>query len=157
MCWLCDHPGATFDDYLDQVERIVARDCFAVQAVSGERRRAGFSYTVGLTEHDRPELLVTGLSRRRAHDLLCALAHHLLHAPAPPTGVPWPLRDGPVVEFVRMDVPDAHLGVAVALCGPTAVEALQVVWRDDHGRWPWDLGHRAGRGGQPVLGVRDGT
>jgi hypothetical protein len=26
---------------------------------------------------------------------------------------------------------------------------------EDRGKCPWDIGHRAGKGGQPVLGTRD--
>jgi hypothetical protein len=57
-----------------------------------------------------------------------------------------------MVQFIEVEVPDVHLPVADALYGPS-MRALQIVWRDDHGRWPWDPGHRAGRGGQPVLGT----
>jgi Domain of unknown function (DUF4262) len=32
--------------------------------------------------------------------------------------------------------------------------ALQLVYADDRGHWPWDAGFRGGRGGQPVLGAR---
>ena len=35
-----------------------------------------------------------------------------------------------------------------------ALRALQVVHADDRGHWPWDLGYRGVRGGQPVLGIR---
>jgi hypothetical protein len=28
------------------------------------------------------------------------------------------------------------------------------VHADDRGHWPWDVGYRGVRGGQPVLGVR---
>lgn len=32
------------------------------------------------------------------------------------------------------------------------IRALQVVYADDRGQWPWDVRYRGGRGGQPVLG-----
>jgi Domain of unknown function (DUF4262) len=44
--------------------------------------------------------------------------------------------------------------VAVAINEP-GFAALQLVYADDRGHWPWDPGFRGGRGGQPVLGVRD--
>ena len=151
---MCNHPGATWDDYLDEMRRMVAAYGFAVQAVMGDRLRCGYAYTVGLTEVGEPELLVTGMSQRRAHQLLHDMAHHVLHDTAPPAGVDWPLRTGAVIQCVEIEVPDVHLAVAASLYGP-AVRALQLVWRDDHGKWPWDVGHRAGKGGQPVLGTRD--
>jgi hypothetical protein len=45
------------------------------------------------------------------------------------------------------------LYVAVDIFG-TKIRALQLVHADDHGHWPWEVGFRGGRGGQPVLGVR---
>jgi hypothetical protein len=63
------------------------------------------------------------------------------------------LRGGPVVEIVRVTEPSVHLAVAAALNGPQFA-ALQLVYADDRGHWPWESGFRGGRGGQPVLGVR---
>jgi len=63
------------------------------------------------------------------------------------------LRGGPVMEIVRVTEPSVHLAVAAALNGPQFV-ALQLVYADDRGRWPWESGFRGGRGGQPVLGAR---
>jgi hypothetical protein len=153
MCWMCDHPGATLDDYLGEVRKIIDSCRFAVQAVSGDRLHAPQAYTIGLTEHGRPELIVTGLSHARAHDLLHAVAEHLLHADAPVPGAQIPLIGGPLIEIVQVPVPPAHLKLAAEMYGD-AISALQVVHADDRGRWPWDRGYRGGRGGQPVLGPR---
>ncbi len=54
---------------------------------------------------------------------------------------------------MRVAEPGAHLAVAAALNGPR-FSAVQLVYADDRGRWPWDVGYRGGRGGQPVLGAR---
>jgi hypothetical protein len=56
---------------------------------------------------------------------------------------------------VALPHPEAHLLTAVELYGHE-VRALQLVRADDRGRWPWERGHRGGRGGQPVLGPRAG-
>jgi hypothetical protein len=104
----------------------------------------------------RPELLVTGLPLRRAASLLNDIAEHVLHAEEPVPGEQVPLIGGPVVEFVRLPHPEVHLLRAMDLYGPSA-RALQVVWADDRGRWPWQVGFRGGRGGQPVLGPRGGS
>jgi hypothetical protein len=57
------------------------------------------------------------------------------------------------LEFVKVGQPDAHLNFAIALYGPD-VQALQAVWRDEHGHSPWCPGFDCGRGSQPVLGKR---
>jgi uncharacterized protein DUF4262 len=64
-----------------------------------------------------------------------------------------PLRDGPEIEIVEVTEPTVHLAIAVEIFGPE-IRALQLVYADDRGHWPWDVGFRGGRGGQPVLGVR---
>src|SRR3569833_2958834 len=84
------------------------------------------------------------------------LAAHSLHGSPPTQGERVPLRSGPVIEAVRLAEPSVHLVFAVALYGPD-IRALQLVHADSQGRFPWSPDYRDGRGGQPVLGVRDGA
>jgi hypothetical protein len=101
--------------------------------------------------------VVTGLPYDQAADLLNSVAEHVVHAETPPLpGEVIPLRGGPVIEIVRVAEPGIHLRVAAALNGP-GFTALQLVYTDDQGHWPWDTDFRAGRGGQPVLGTRAGV
>lgn len=153
MCWMCDHPEATGQDYLDYIASMVARAGWAVQGVERDRYRPPYAYTVGLTAHDKPELVVTGMSLTRAAELLNEVASHVLHARTPAPGERIPMIGGPLVEFVEVDVPSAHLLVACEMYGPS-LRALQVVHADDRGRWPWESGYRGVKGGQPVLGAR---
>jgi hypothetical protein len=153
MCWMCDHPGATRQDYLEYLRGQLERHCWIVIGVQRDRYRPPYSYTIGLTDHGRPELVVTGLPQRRAVDLLNDVAAHLLHTQAPSPGERVPLIGGPLVEIVRVAEPSAHLRVAAEFCGPQFA-AIQLVYADDRGHWPWERGFRGGRGGQPVLGAR---
>lgn len=75
MCWMCDHPEATAEEYLDEVYGIMLMHGWAVQHVECERRP--FAYTVGLTRRGLPELVVTGLSPRRGQRLLNIAARGL--------------------------------------------------------------------------------
>jgi Domain of unknown function (DUF4262) len=153
MCWVCDHPRASRQDYLDYLRGMLDEQCWIVIYVQRDRYRPSFSYTVELTDHGKPEIVVTGLPQQRAADLLNGVAAHLVHADPPPPGERVPLTDGPLIEIVRVAEPSAHLNLAVELCGPQ-LAALQLVYADDRGHWPWDRGFRGGRGGQPVLGAR---
>jgi len=153
MCWECDHPGATRDDYLRYVRGVIAEYGWAVQGVERDRIHPPWAYTVGLTGHGEPELVVTGLPLRRAAVLLDDVAEHVMHAAAPRPGEQIALRDGPLIEIVKVAVPSAHLVMAVEMYGP-GPRALQVVHADDRGHWPWETGYRGVRGGQPVLGSR---
>jgi hypothetical protein len=83
MCWVCDHPGATKLEHLEYVRGQVDKHCWVVIGVRRERHRPPYSYTVGLTNHGHPELVVTGLPRERAADLLNDIAAHLVHTDAP--------------------------------------------------------------------------
>lgn len=58
----------------------------------------------------------------------------------------WPGRVA--VEVVDVAEPTVYLVMATATYGPD-VRAVQLVYADDRGRWPWQMGFR---GDQPVLG-----
>ena len=149
MCWVCDHPECTRDDYLNELRAKILRCGWAVQYVESDRMP--FAYTVGLTRDGFPELLVTGVSPRRAVRLLNSVAR----GAADPLilGAQTAIPSGPLVEVVEVENPDAHLYTAVEIFGPD-VRAWQLVWADKRGRWPWAADFNDGRGGQPVLGVR---
>ncbi|HEX7428254.1 MAG TPA: DUF4262 domain-containing protein [Mycobacterium sp.] len=151
MCWKCDHPTATDDDYLDELRKTMVEHGWAVQYVESDR--APFAYTVGLHDCGLPELLVTGVSPQRAMRLLNIVARDLMSGDTLTPGQQITVRSGPLVEIVEVANPDAHITWAVAFGGPN-VRALQLVWADGHGRWPWAAEFSDGRGRQPVLGVR---
>lgn len=151
MCWMCDHPEATAEQYLDEVYGIMLMHGWAVQHVECERRP--FAYTVGLTRRGLPELVVTGLSPRRGQRLLNIAARRALVGDLLTPGMQTTLPAGPLVETVQVTHPDAHLYCAIAIFGDK-VTALQLVWADRRGRWPWAADFDEGRGTQPVLGMR---
>ena len=153
MCWECDHPAGTRLDYLGHMCGVITQHGWAVQRVERDRSRPPWAYTVGLTSHGRPELVVTGMPVDRAAQLLNDVAAHVLHADAPSPGEQITLDGGPVIEIVMVANPAAHLMMAVDLYGHR-IRALQAVHADGRGHWPWDLGYRGIRGGQPVLGIR---
>ena len=154
MCWQCDHPGSTYQDYLDHLRDLMRCHGWTVQGVQGDRIHPPWAYTVGLTEFGQPELVVTGMRMGPAAELLNNVADHVLHAEAPKPGEQVPLAGGPLIEIVTVTEPSAHLNVAVDFYGP-GIRALQLVHADDRGHWPWDIGWRGIRGGQPVLGIRE--
>lgn len=151
MCWMCDHPGSTKEEYLAVLHTKILSHGWAVQYVEDDR--APFAYTIGLTRHGLPELLVTGVSPERALHLLNDVALSAVPGNPRTPGEQLVLSSGSVVEVVAVEHPDAHLYFAVAFYGDV-MRALQLVWTDERGRWPWAADFDDGRGGQPVLGVR---
>lgn len=84
------------------------------------------------------------------------MANHSVHSTAElqlTVGEQIPLIGGPLIEIVEVAQPDAHLYSGVDIYG-SELRALQPVWADRRGRWPWDAGFWKGRGGQRVLGAR---
>ncbi|MDX1882403.1 DUF4262 domain-containing protein [Mycolicibacterium sp. 120270] len=151
MCWQCDHPEASFADYLRELRKTITKHKWAVQYVEDERRP--FAYTIGLHRRGFAEYLVTGVSPERAWQLLNSVANYTIREVQPEPGDTMNIAGEVDLEFVEVAQPDAHLCHAVNLYG-RAVRALQLVWRDEHGHTPWCPDFDGGRGTQPVLGVR---
>jgi len=144
-------PEATHDDYCDLLQRKIRKKGWTVQYVESDRRP--YAYTIGLHDWDVPELLMTGVSPQRALRLLDIVARRLVGGDVFAPGQQTSLPDGPLIEIVEVDHPDAHMGWAVAVGGPE-IRALQLVWADGRGRWPWSAEFADGRAMQPVLGCR---
>lgn len=151
MCWMCDHPGASTEDYLEVLRTTMRKHGWAVQYV--ESGRTPFAYTIGLHDWGLPELLVTGVSPPRASRLLNGVARDVLRGLSLTPGTQIKLEAGPLIEIVDIDHPDAHMGWAIESGGPD-VRARQLVWADGMGRWPWSATFCDGRRRQPVLGFR---
>ncbi len=63
------------------------------------------------------------------------------------------LSDTAMVEAVEVDHPDAHMDLGVKLYG-SGLRAVQLVWTDMRGRWPWEAAFEFDGLVQPVLGYR---
>jgi hypothetical protein len=155
MCWRCD-TGGTWQDHLEYLRGLVVEHGWAVVGVEGDGVHPPFAYTVGLTPRDRPELVVTGIDPRPATLLLNDAAQYVLDTAIPAPGETMRIGDGPLMEIVKVAEPTAHLLVATEFYGKL-VRALQLVYVDVHGHWPWCPDYHGRPGGQPVLGVRAGT
>ena len=151
MGWKCDHPGGTTEEYLAELRQTMLESGWAVQYVESDRMP--FAYTIGLTRYGLPELLVTGVAPRRAARMLNTLGRRAVSGERPVPGMQIALPAGALVEMVEVEHPDVYLVFAGAMFGDE-VTALQVVWVDSRGRWPWAANFDDGRGTQPVLGVR---
>ena len=150
MCDQCGMSQCNSDNAIERVQAAIDTRGFGIVSVSGSARSAEFSYTVGLTEQLLPELVVMAVRPRDALRLLDVWASYLLEKSVVLPGET--LETGPwLLEAVQVARPEKHLLIADTLYGER-LRALQLVWGDAAGRWPWDPGHRARRAGQPVLG-----
>lgn len=152
MCWQCDNPHGTIDEYLDILRDNIADHGWAVQYVEDGRRP--FAYTIGLHGRGLPELVITGLPAHTSARLLNSIAHQIVDdgmALRPAVHIDY--QGEFFLEVVEVQHPDVHLNYAVAL-SDSPIRAFQLVWTDDHRCWPWDRGWSHGRHRQPVLGIR---
>lgn len=156
MCWVCDHPESTKAARLAYVRGLLEEHPWVVVGVDRDGCRPPYSYTVGLTEFDLPELVITGLAKDHAANVLMAVAERVLDAEVPAAGTRTRLPGRRPGEVVRVAEPSVHLDVAAGLFGER-LTAVQLVYADVRGRWPWDKNFRDGGGGQPVLGPRTRT
>lgn len=117
----------------------------------------GFSFTVGLWHSfEQPEVVVFGLGEDIAHELLNAIADEAADGTRFLAGsrhddvlVGYPVRFVAVPEGRY----DEFLGAAVWAYEHADFPAVQLVWPDKQGRWPWEPGVREGfAAAQPVLG-----
>ncbi len=119
----------TMDAYLDQVRGLIAEHGIAVQGVMDDDP---FAYTIGLTRHQHPELILYGLPHGHAARTLNYLADRVLNNGerlTPDSLILMPLGDPPdLTDSVTLGFapePTTDLKVARALYGQ-AVEALRV-------------------------------
>lgn len=152
MCWMCDNPGSDPQDYLDYLKNLISEHGWAIQGVEPDGLSPAWSYTVGLTPLGYTELAITGLDGIYAASELNDAATLLTGTGLPAPGDPFMLPSGRVAELVIMPNPWAHMYLAAALYGEQGFRALQLAYRDDRRRWPWDEGYSGPY--QPVLGDR---
>ncbi|MBB4688643.1 DUF4262 domain-containing protein [Amycolatopsis jiangsuensis] len=154
MCEQCGEPERTAGQrYLSEVLDRIREYGWCVQGVLGTGVRPPWAYTLGLTAHGLPELVVTGLPPHPSAVLLSAAAERTLTTGPPEPGARLSLPGHPALEAVALTAPGVHLHFAVALYGPE-ISAIQLVHSDVRGVFPWSPNYRAGQGGQPVLGER---
>ena len=133
----------------------VAVDGWDVVEVGVRRRQPRWAYTVGLCRTGQPELVMSGLEPGVAAGLLWLLAEQVAEGK--------PISDGDRVEFGdwtflafpvvrpgrlhRAEQYHRHTRSPVPFC------ALQLVYPDRRGVWPWELGCALTADDQPIAGL----
>src|SRR2546423_1074392 len=135
-----------FDNLLRRQDEHIDRVGWAVTAVvpTADDPGSGFAYTVGLTAKGLPELVIAGLDPTIAMALLNDLAGRVYHHAAQFThgqriadllvGYDAVIVAGPATDDLRP-------ATAYARYSAEQVRLQQVVWPDQHGRFPWDAGY----------------
>ncbi len=101
MCWKCDHPEATMQEWLEAIYKLVEKQGWVVQFVEDDR--TPYAYTVGLHERGLPELLVTGLSTESATRILNSVAEYLVDGGKPVPGEQILIGGEALLEVVQVE------------------------------------------------------
>jgi hypothetical protein len=154
MCSICEDPNRDIDqdaeDDLEGLCEVVRGHGWVVKCVENDKNP--YAYTIGLHQFGLPELLATGVTTERALALMDNFAPEALQkgAPAPGDRIIWA---DTAFEAVEVEHPDVHMGLGTKVFGPE-LRAVQLVWTDMCGRWPWDPRFDYDGMKQPVLGRR---
>lgn len=146
------------DPYLARIAGLMEEYGWAVQAVFGATPADAFSYTVGLTGKDLPELWLGTLAPAQAQAILNDAAAVLVERgplPAPFAGALEGMTWG--VEFRLRgpcDPEAAQVNVAETLQPMSEVVVCQLLWPDDVGRYPDEDGYDGERYPQRLLPLR---
>ncbi|WP_229070972.1 DUF4262 domain-containing protein [Actinoplanes sp. DH11] len=142
------------DAGLRQIGETVARSGVHLQFVPQPALLETCWYTIGLTGHDHPELILFGMPPDLARPVLHDIAGDVIARRRTCTAGQFAgdVLGGHQAQFVAVSEPDRHLPVAAQFYATTgtAVTALQIVWPDRYQRWPWQPGSRVSD--MPVLG-----
>ncbi|WP_169303934.1 DUF4262 domain-containing protein [Arthrobacter sp. CAU 1506] len=104
--------------------------------VEGDADNTAFGYTIGLTQQQHPEILVTGRMHAETHALLSLLVHRVLHHNLTlVAGMGVALRPRKVA-LARIERPQDVLLVAADLY-KGRLRGLQAIWADEQGLFPW--------------------
>src|SRR5215467_1836645 len=117
MCWICEHPESTRQEHVDYLRGVLAQHPWVVIGVHEERYRPPYSYTLGLTDRELPEVVITGLPHEWAAEVLTWAASDLLGGGTLAPGKRIRPGDELRAEVVKVAEPGAHLDVAADLYG----------------------------------------
>lgn len=124
---------------------------WAVRNVSDSDPAKCLSYTVGLTAHGHPEVVMTGLPPEVGTAFLNIIGEIVVREGGRFTSgeATTQLADGPAMPVIEVS-DRSDLTAVDAIYGDVPV--LQVVWTDSHGHVPWEPGYANPPGSQRLLG-----
>ena len=136
------------------VDRVGWAVTFVLPTADDPDDAAPFAYTVGLTAHDHPEVLIAGLDAATSQALLNDLASRvydkaeIFHHGQRVGDL---IADYDAVVVDGHPTAQLHPGAAYGRYGRGRVRLQQVVWPDLHGRFPWDDGYTYPSQVQPLI------
>jgi hypothetical protein len=141
------HPPAAEDEYDHKLLRDIETLGWHVVPVVGDESGPQFSFSVGLyCSFGHPEIMIMGLAPQVAHELINTIAVRIVGGEV---FVPAERIDDLVESFPCIFIPISidhyqdNLGYGIWYYGSLKqpFPALQLVWPDKQGLFPWDAGY----------------
>lgn len=158
VCDICN--GMTQRGAREKTLRTIDKYGWQCMIVEGDTDNTAFGYTIGLTQVQHPEILLTGRTLAETHAILSLLAHRVLHhGRTLVAGMEVPLRPRKVA-LARIERPEDVLLVAADIY-KGRLRGLQAIWADEEGLFPWqqdvpDVLTQPLHGTPPVLRPKSG-
>jgi hypothetical protein len=139
-------------DPLEDLRQKIAAHGWAIRNVSDADPEKCLSYTIGLTAHGHPEVVMTGLPPEVGSAFLNIVGEIVVREGGRFTAgeATTELADGPAMPVIVV-ADKSELAAVSAIYGDAP--ALQIVWTDSGGRLPWETGYANPPGSQRLLGV----
>ena len=139
-------------DPLEDLRQKIDAHGWAIRNVSDADPEKALSYTVGLTVHDHPEVVMTGLPPEVGSAFLNIVGEVVVREGGRFTAgqATTELSDGPAMPVIVV-ADKTELTAVSSFYGD--VPALQIVWTDSGGRLPWEPGYANPPGSQRLLGA----
>jgi hypothetical protein len=149
--------GDPIDTYLREMRALVDEHGWALQYVPAAADTPPYAYTVGLGPAGEQELLLYGLPREVSHRLCSEAVGRMRADGGLQPGRPYTeILSGFSAVFLPIPDPRAtdEFAVVRRLWRGQPFEALQLVWPDRQGRFPWEEGCEvAVAAAQPLRGT----
>lgn len=131
--------GLDFDGYMKRIQRDIDSHGWHCVGVFGDASEC-LSYTVGLSmTYGHPEIVVLGLPVELSHSLLTLAVEQVKAGVRLDGACDEIIKNG---EVVFTPVSKAHLAegmpIACMFLKDTDFEAVQMVWPDPDGKFPWN-------------------
>ena len=137
---------------LQGVAEAITTDGYAMPYIFTPCGHGALAYTVGMTDKEHPELVVTGLPIETAAQVVRAVITRIRdEGPIAPRQELWEIIEAwPLREVVANPAP---LFITKKFYPLTEFTAVQLLWPDNNGRFDGDEGYTLDRHIQPILEV----
>ncbi len=136
-----------YDNVKRQIHTSLVNPGWAVIAVAGSKTEPGFAHTIGLWQnYQHPEIIVMALPPQTAQEILNQLGERVKSGEVIKLETPYDeIANHPVIFRAVKNTNSDYFRMAQNTYKTELFEAIQLVWSDQQGKFPWELGFQLNR------------